>query len=150
MIAMLQRLARRLDARGDSFVANWRRDVEKAMSEVWIQPTGGALGADVHGVDLSRPLSDAQFERIALAWNEHLVLRFSGQKIDDAMLMKFSARFGDLDRVPIASVGFDRSNSGVPREAEEWVAVIASVKKDGKAVGGLGSYELVWHTDMSY
>jgi taurine dioxygenase len=30
------------------------------------------------------------------------------------------------------------------------VAVIASVKKDGKAVGSLGSYELVWHTDMSY
>ena len=29
------------------------------MSEVWIQPTGGALGADVHGVDLSKPLSDA-------------------------------------------------------------------------------------------
>ena len=29
------------------------------MSEVWIQPTGGALGADVHGVDLSQPIFDA-------------------------------------------------------------------------------------------
>ena len=28
--------------------------------------------------------------------------------------------------------------------------MISSVKKDGKAIGGLGSYELVWHTDMSY
>jgi len=27
------------------------------MSEVWIQPTGGALGADVHGVDLSKPVN---------------------------------------------------------------------------------------------
>ena len=120
------------------------------MSEIWIQPTGGALGADVHGVDLSQPMSDATFGKIAEAWSEHLVLRFSGQKIDDPTLMKFSARFGELDRVPIAAAGFDRSNSGVPKEAEEWVAVIASVKKDGKAVGGLGSYELVWHTDMSY
>jgi taurine dioxygenase len=38
----------------------------------------------------------------------------------------------------------------VVSEAREWVAVIASIKKDGKAIGGLGSYELVWHTDMSY
>ena len=33
------------------------------MSEIWIQPTGGALAADVHGVDLSKPLSDATFGR---------------------------------------------------------------------------------------
>jgi taurine dioxygenase len=120
------------------------------MSEIWIQPTGGALAADVHGVDLAGPVSDATFQKIADAWSEHLVLRFSGQKIDDPMLMKFSARFGELDRVPIAAVGFDRMDSGVVKEAQEWVAVIASVKKDGKAIGGLGSYELVWHTDMSY
>jgi len=120
------------------------------MSEIWIQPTGGALGADVHGVDLSRPVSDAALQKILEAWGEHLVLRFPGQKIDDPMLMKFSARFGELDRVPIAAAGFDRMDSGVVDEARQWVAVIANVKKDGKPVGGLGSYELVWHTDMSY
>jgi len=120
------------------------------MSEIWIQPTGGALGADVYGVDLSKPVSDADFKKIAEAWGEHLVLRFSGQKIDDPTLMTFSARFGELDRVPIAAVGFDRMDSGVVDEARQWVAVIASIKKGGKAIGGLGSYELVWHTDMSY
>ena len=120
------------------------------MSEVWIQPTGGALGADVHGVDLSKPMSDAAFARIAEAWGEHLVLRFSGQKIDDHMLMKFSTRFGELDRVPIATAGFDRGNSGLAKDAEPWVAVISSVVENGKPIGGLGSYELVWHTDMSY
>ncbi|HYD06121.1 MAG TPA: TauD/TfdA family dioxygenase [Reyranella sp.] len=120
------------------------------MSEIWIQPTGGALGADVHGVDLSKPVSDAAFQTIAEAWSEHLVLRFSGQRIDDHGLMAFSARFGELDRVPIGTAGLDRSKSGVPKEAEPWVAVIANVLKDGKPMGGLGSYELVWHTDMSY
>jgi taurine dioxygenase len=120
------------------------------MTAIWIQPTGGALGADVHGVDLSRPLDDATFKRIGDAWAEHLVLRFSGQKIDDPTLMKFSARFGALDRAPTPAVGFDRTDSGVVKEAEDWVAVISSVVKDGKPVGGLGSYELVWHTDMSY
>ena len=120
------------------------------MSELWIQPSGGALTADVHGVDLAKPLSDAAYGRIAEAWGQHLVLRFSGQKLDDPTLMKFSARFGELDRVPVAAASLDRANSGVVPEAADWVAVIASVKKDGKAMGSLGSYELVWHTDMSY
>jgi taurine dioxygenase len=120
------------------------------MSELWIQSTNGALGADVYGVDLSQPMNDTTFQRILDAWGEHLVLRFSGQKLDDGQLMKFSARFGELDRVPIAAASLDRNDSGVASEAVDWVAVIASVKKNGKAVGGLGSYELVWHTDMSY
>jgi taurine dioxygenase len=120
------------------------------MSEMWIQPTGGPLGADVHGVDLSRPVSDAVFQKILDAWSEYLVLRFSGQRIDDATLMKFSARFGELDRVPIASADVDSAASDVAPEAVDWVNVISSIKKNGKAVGGLGSYELVWHTDMSY
>jgi taurine dioxygenase len=120
------------------------------MSEVWIQPTGGALAADVHGIDLSRPMSESDFREIADAWAEHLVLRFSGQKLDDAALMAFSKRFGELDRVPIASGSYERADADVPREAMEWVAVIANVKKNGKPVGGLASYELVWHTDMSY
>lgn len=120
------------------------------MSEVWIQPTGGAAGADVHGVDLSKPVSEAVFKHIAAAWNEHLVLRFAGQRIDDHMLMQFSARFGQLDRVPIAAANFDRAASGLADDVREWVTVISSVVNDGKPVGGLGSYELVWHTDMSY
>ena len=120
------------------------------MSELWIQPSGGALAADVHGVDLSKPIGDAAFAQILDAWSEHLVLRFSGQKLDDPTLMKFSARFGDLDRVPIAAADIDRAYSGVVPEAADWVAVIANVRKNGKAIGGLGSYELVWHTDMSY
>lgn len=120
------------------------------MSDVWVQPTGAALGADIHGVDLARPVSDTAFQHILQAWSDHLVLRFSGQKIDDEMLMDFSARFGELDRVPIAAASLDRTNSGLSKDAEAWVAVISNVVHDGKPVGGLGSYELVWHTDMSY
>ncbi len=120
------------------------------MSDLWIQPTGAILGADVHGVDLRRSLDDTVLARIADAWAEHLVLRFSGQKLDDLQLMQFSTRFGELDRVPISAANLDRSESGLVPAAREWVAVIASVKENGKSVGSLGSYELVWHTDMSY
>lgn len=118
--------------------------------ELWIQPTGGPLGADIHGVDLSHPLDNATFKRIADAWGEHLVLRFSGQKLDDPALMRFSQRFGELDEVPIPTDNMDRALAGVAPEAERWISVISNVKKNGKSIGGLGSYESIWHTDMSY
>jgi len=120
------------------------------MTDLWIQPSAAALAADVHGVDLSKPMSDSLFARIADAWAKHSVLRFSGQQLDDRMLMAFSARFGELDRVPIAAANFDRTDSDLVKDAQDWVAVISNVVQDGKPVGGLGSYELVWHTDMSY
>ncbi len=120
------------------------------MSGMWVQPTGGALGADVYGVDLSQPVSDETFQKILDAWGEHLVLRFSGQKLDDPTLMKFSARFGDLDRAPVLAADRDNKDTAVTTDVIDWIAVISNLKKDGKPVGGLGSYELVWHTDMSY
>ena len=120
------------------------------MSTTWVQSTGGALGADVYGVDLSQPISDETFRKITDAWGKHLVLRFSGQKLDDPALMKFSARFGELDRAPVLAADRDNKDTAVNAEVIDWIAVISNLKKDGKPVGGLGSYELVWHTDMSY
>jgi taurine dioxygenase len=120
------------------------------MSTMWVQPTGGALGADVYGVDLSQPMSDDTFQKVLNAWGEHLVLRFSGQKLDDPTLMKFSARFGELDRAPVLAADRDNKDTAVTADVIDWIAVISNLKKDGKPVGGLGSYELVWHTDMSY
>jgi taurine dioxygenase len=117
---------------------------------LWIQPTGAALGADVHGVDLSRPLGEAHFAGIDAAWQQHLVLRFSGQRIDDRALMRFSARFGELDRVPVAAAHAERGDAGLPADVAPWMTVISSIVKDGRPIGGLGSGELVWHTDMSY
>ena len=50
---------------------------------VEIVPTGAALGAEVRGLDLSRPLSDDDFEAVLQAWYDHIVLLFRGQKISD-------------------------------------------------------------------
>jgi len=119
-----------------------------ATRNLWIQPTGGPLGADVHGVDLAAELDEATFAAIQSAWHQHLVLRFSGQRLDDPALMRFSRRFGELDEVPIPTAG--EKASGVAAEARRWVTVISNVKVDGKPIGGLGAYESVWHTDMSY
>lgn len=114
------------------------------IDTVQVRPSGKALGADIEGVDLARPIDDATFARIMQAWLDHLVLRFRGQDLDDASLVAFSRRFGTLDLAAITVTG--------EREIPEYpeINVISNVKLNGKPIGSLGNYESIWHTDMSY
>ena len=41
----------------------------------------GALGADIHGVDLSQPLDEATFAEIERAFHQYLVLFFHDQRL---------------------------------------------------------------------
>ena len=107
-------------------------------------PTGAALGADVTGVDLMKPLDVAAFKAIEAAWHQHLVLRFRGQQLDDPGLLAFARRFGDLDQAPVHAVG-DTDVDPYPE-----ITVMSNIKVNGKPIGNLGHYEAEWHTDMSY
>ncbi len=109
-----------------------------------VVPTGAALGADIAGLDLTKPIDDATFSGIYRAWNDHLVLRFRGQALDDPALVAFSRRFGELDDAPRRAVG-DASHRLDPK-----ILIVSNVVENGVALGGLGNSELVWHQDMSY
>jgi len=54
------------------------------------------IAARIHGLDLSRPLDEAQIERIEQASGRYPVLIFPGQYIDDEQLLAFAADFGPL------------------------------------------------------
>ena len=117
-----------------------------------VQPLGPMIGAEVTGVNLAT-LDDAGFAAIERAWHAHLVLRLRGQCLTDRELMAFSRRFGQLDRVPIRAADVlanDDPRVSVAPEARDYVNIISNVKVDGKPIGGLGNYEALWHTDMSY
>lgn len=109
-----------------------------------VVPLTRLVGADVLNVDLSRPLSDAEFAALFDAWMAHLVLRFRGQTLTKDQLLDFSRRFGELDKAPINTKG------------EPWIpgydhlTVMSNITVDGAPVGSLGYGEAVWHTDMSY
>src|SRR5229473_152429 len=123
--------------------------------KVEVRPTGAALGADIEGVDLAREFSAETVDAIKQAWADHLVLRFRGQRLDDEQLMRFSAHFGELDWAPIIAAlrvkvrGQDRYVDSA-EEGRQYISVISNVIENGKAIGGLGAYESIWHTDMSY
>jgi taurine dioxygenase len=113
-----------------------------AQMQIESVPLADALGAEVHGIDLSVPLSGETVAAIRQTWLDHQVLVFRNQHLTDAQLTDFSRHFGDLDTVP----GWEPfSPSGHPE-----VLIISNVRKDGATIGVLGDGEASWHTDMSY
>ena len=63
-------------------------------------PTGAALGAEIKGLDLSKPLTALETDLIREAWLDHSVLLFRDQTLDDDALIEFSRRFGKLGIEP--------------------------------------------------
>jgi taurine dioxygenase len=111
--------------------------------KISVTPTGKSLGADIASVDLARELDRNTFAEIHAAWLAHLVLRFRGQTIDDAQLLRFGRMFGELDKAPVHA-------KGDVEDPYPEITVMSNIKVDGKPIGNLGNYEAEWHTDMSY
>ena len=115
---------------------------------------GAGCGAEIRGVDIREPLSAADRDAIRKAWLDNLVLRFRGMPMTDAQHMAFTRQFGELEFNPAKLIekqyGVETQTAGRKSEIPPEISVISNIIEDGKAIGGLGSYELVWHTDMSY
>lgn len=67
-----------------------------SYQHISVEPRTVAIGADVHGVDLSQ-LNDAVFEEIRQALHQHLVLFFHQQKISPEDQKAFAGRFGEME-----------------------------------------------------
>jgi len=65
-----------------------------------IVPTGGALGAVVHGLDGRRPLSAELLLRLKAALHQHLILIFKQQTLSEEQQLAFASYFGSVFRPP--------------------------------------------------
>src|SRR5262245_2676806 len=69
-----------------------------AVSVIKLHPV---IGAEIRGVDLSKPLDDATAQAIRNAWYDHTVLVFRDQKISEDDQRRFASLFGPVaKRVP--------------------------------------------------
>ena len=64
--------------------------------EISIVPTGEGLGAVVTGLDANRPLSAALVWRLKRALEEHHILIFKSQSLNDRALLAFATHFGPV------------------------------------------------------
>jgi taurine dioxygenase len=109
-----------------------------------IRVLDGPLGAEISGLDLSRPMAPGEVDAIEEAWRDRLVVVFRDQKLSDPQLIAFSKGFGELD--PPGPNPY-----GQPfLEHHPELNVISNVVEAGKPIGNLGDGEAVWHADMTY
>lgn len=106
-----------------------------AHANIEVRPITPAIGATIHGLDLSRELDDATYADIRQALLDHLVIIMPGQTITPAQQLAFARRFGDIE--PPHPV-FD-----VVKEQPE----ITVIEQDGSRAS---LYNDVWHTDVTF
>ena len=59
---------------------------------------GAMLGAEIDWIDLSQALAPEIIEKVQRAWDDHLVLLFRDQSLDEGrFLLQFAREFGELD-----------------------------------------------------
>ena len=133
-----------------------RASTANTLAAFKVVPTGAAVGAEIHGMDLSLPIPDDVQEALRQAWAKHMVLYWRGQKISDDQLMAVSGVFGPPHEAAARkyhlNVG-EKVDDEFMISRHPSVSIISNIGRDGKPVmdnGGLGSYEVVWHTDNSY
>jgi len=94
----------------------------------------GALGAEIHGVDLAADLSDGVVAALRQALLDHLVIFFRDQDLPPARFLALAKRFGTPNEYP-----FVKGLNGYPE-------VIAVTKLPHETVNFGG----VWHADTTY
>lgn len=112
-----------------------------------IRPLPYALGAEVYGLDLSKPVSPEIIKQLNYHWIEHKVLIFIDQHITDDQQIEFTRLFGKLEEFPMNDVR-DKKN--------QVIFNVANVDEKGKALPvDHNTYRYLkvtqkWHIDSSY
>jgi taurine dioxygenase len=108
--------------------------VRETTASLHVRRLSGTLGAEVRGISLRDGLDDAAFAEIRALLDDHLVLFFPDQHLDDEQHLAFALRFGAPYVHPIGRT-FGRETAGVER-------IIDDVEHP--------PYQDKWHTDVSW
>ena len=99
------------------------------------------LGAEIAGVDLSQPLAEDDFAKVAHAFFENQVVVFRDQRLTPGAQVAFTRRFGELEQ----HVRKEHRLAGYPE-----ILVVSNVLgEDGRAIGVQDAGRF-WHSDLSY
>ena len=116
------------------------------LDAVTINPLGATLGAEVIGIDLSRPIDGPSFAELRDALQRHHVLCFRAQQLTERQQIAFSKLFGPLEAFPEK----DKTKSA------STIYNVANVSAEGEHLP-VDDHRVIaqkanarWHTDSSY
>ena len=108
-----------------------------------IRPLSYALGVEITGVDLRKPVDDATFRDIHAAFLDHCVLLFRGQSLTREQHIAFGRKFGELQLTPphrIAHMAPDHPELVLVTNKPNPSAVPLDARYQGEG----------WHSDRSF
>lgn len=111
-----------------------------------VTPLPAACGAEIAGVDLSKPLAQAEIDAIYRAWLDHIVLVFRNQTLTEDDQRRAAGYFGTLAE---RARPVDRRPEGSDYDGR--FMLITNLRDEkGNPIGSLPDGELWFHHDMSY
>lgn len=116
--------------------------VDSGNSALDVRPLSKALGAEINGLDLSKPLDGRHFAAVCRAFLDHGVLVFRAQEITEDQQVAFSERLGEL-QVHVLDQYHRLGNPAV--------IILSNLGRDGKPKGEHPDPgAVIWHTDGSW
>ncbi len=106
----------------------------RIYSHIEVHPIAGALGAEVRGVDVSRPLTSEVIVELRQAWLDHLVIFLRDQQLTPDALVTFARAFGEPMAYPQL-----KGLTDCP-----FVTPVIKLEHERVNFGG------VWHSDTTY
>jgi taurine dioxygenase len=105
-----------------------------------IRTLNDTFGAELSGVDLSRPLDDTTLREIEAAFHRYSVVLIRDQELTPEQHIAFTCRLGALE-VHV------QTNFLLPGHPE--IFVLSNIREYGRLIGGVDC-ALSWHSDSSY
>jgi taurine dioxygenase len=110
------------------------------------RPLAPAIGAEILGLDLSRPLDSATAAEMRRIWLDAVIVLFRGQDLTQADLVRVTGCFGpqaELARPkPYRTKGHDDLLPGL--------MLISNIRENGEPIGNLPDGEMMFHHDMMH
>ena len=106
-----------------------------------VKKLGRHLGAEISGLDLSKPIDEDTFQAFSKAFFENEVVVIKNQNITPQQHIDFTKRFGILE----AHVRKESRHGG-----HDEIFVLSNIEgADGKPIGAIDAGRF-WHSDLSY
>ena len=116
---------------------------------ITVKPRHPALGAEIRGVDMTKPVDAGTVKEIHDAWMKHLVVVFPDQQITDQQHVTFTRNFGEAEI-------FHQTSLHLRSEGVREIFLVSNVDEQNKLLkpSDPGQKQLSssqqWHTDSSY
>ncbi len=108
--------------------------VQRNYQHIEVKPYAGACGAEIFGVDISRPVSTEAIDEIKCAFLDHLVIFFRDQTVEPESLKNFGKHFGSFHIHPYVG-----SLEGHPE-----IMMVVKNPEDKYNFSG------TWHSDVTF